>query len=169
MPPSWTGHLRTLIRSSIASLISIAIELLLVQLLDIAGVEPVISYIIVQILGTIMTFAGNKYWAFEASRTGRTITEGSRAAEGRWMNADTISETYLERGRGLNAIAEARGQSLAQLALLWVLRQPSVTSALIGASSVAQLEDNLAALDGAALTAEELAAIEPLAVHNTGR
>jgi putative flippase GtrA len=77
--PSWTGHLRTLIRSSIASLISIAIELLLVQLLDIAGVEPVISYIIVQILGTIMTFAGNKYWAFEASRTGRTITEGSRA------------------------------------------------------------------------------------------
>ena len=79
MLPSWTGHLRTLIRSSIASLISIAIELLLVQLLDIVGVEPVISYIVVQILGTIMTFAGNKYWAFEASRTGRTITEGSRA------------------------------------------------------------------------------------------
>ncbi len=97
------------------------------------------------------------------------IPEGSRAAEGRWINADTISETYLERARGLNAIAEARGQSLAQLALLWVLRQPSVTSALIGASSVAQLEDNLAALDGAALTDEELAAIEPLAVHNTGR
>jgi L-glyceraldehyde 3-phosphate reductase len=97
------------------------------------------------------------------------IPEGSRAAEGRWMNADTISETYLERARGLNAIAEARGQSLAQLALLWVLRQPSVTSALIGASSVAQLEDNLAALDGAALTDEELAAIEPLAVHGTGR
>ncbi|GMA89629.1 hypothetical protein GCM10025869_01580 [Homoserinibacter gongjuensis] len=85
------------------------------------------------------------------------------------MNADTISETYLERARGLNAIAEARGQSLAQLALLWVLRQPSVTSALIGASSVAQLEDNLAALDGAPLTDEELAAIEPLAVHGTGR
>ncbi|MGN6273509.1 MAG: aldo/keto reductase [Protaetiibacter sp.] len=97
------------------------------------------------------------------------IPEGSRAAEGRWMNADTISETYLERARGLNAIAEARGQSLAQLALLWVLRQPSVTSALIGASSVAQLEDNLAALDGAALTDDELVAIEPLAVHGTGR
>jgi L-glyceraldehyde 3-phosphate reductase len=97
------------------------------------------------------------------------IPEDSRAAKGRWMNADTISDTYLERARGLNAIAEARGQSLAQLALLWVLRQPSVTSALIGASSVAQLEDNLAALDGAALTDEELAAIEPLAVHGTGR
>ncbi|HET8896655.1 MAG TPA: aldo/keto reductase [Protaetiibacter sp.] len=97
------------------------------------------------------------------------IPEDSRAAKGRWMNADTISATYLERARGLNAIAEARGQSLAQLALLWVLRQPSVTSALIGASSVAQLEDNLAALEGAALTDEELAAIEPLAVHGTGR
>jgi L-glyceraldehyde 3-phosphate reductase len=97
------------------------------------------------------------------------IPEDSRAAKGRWMNADTISDTYLERARGLNAIAEARGQSLAQLALLWVLRQPSVTSALIGASSVAQLEDNLAALDGAALTDAELAAIEPLAVHGTGR
>jgi L-glyceraldehyde 3-phosphate reductase len=97
------------------------------------------------------------------------IPEDSRAAKGRWMNADTISDTYLERARGLNAIAEARGQSLAQLALLWVLRQPSVTSALIGASSVAQLDDNLAALDGAALTDAELAAIEPLAVHGTGR
>ncbi len=97
------------------------------------------------------------------------IPEGSRAAEGRWINADTISETYLERARGLNAIAEARGQSLAQLALLWVLRQPAVTSALIGASSVRQLEDNLGALDAAPLTAEEIAEIEPFAVHGTGR
>ncbi|AYF97052.1 aldo/keto reductase [Protaetiibacter intestinalis] len=97
------------------------------------------------------------------------IPADSRVAEGRWMNADTISEEYLERARGLNAIAEARGQSLAQLALLWVLRQGAVTSALIGASSVRQLEDNLAALDGAPLTAEEIAAIEPFAVHGTGR
>lgn len=97
------------------------------------------------------------------------IPAGSRAAEGRWINADTISEQYLERARGLNAIAEARGQSLAQLALLWVLRQPNVTSALIGASSVAQLEDNLAALDAAPLTSDEIAAIEPFAVHGTGR
>ncbi len=97
------------------------------------------------------------------------IPADSRVAEGRWMNADTISDEYLERARGLNAIAEARGQSLAQLALLWVLRQPSVTSALIGASSVAQLDDNLDALHGAPLTAEELAAIEPFAVHGTGQ
>jgi len=97
------------------------------------------------------------------------IPADSRAAEGRWINADTISDEYLERARGLNAIAEARGQSLAQHALLWVLRQPAVTSALIGASSVRQLEDNLGALDGAPLTAEEIAAIEPFAVHGTVR
>ena len=96
------------------------------------------------------------------------VPADSRAAEGRWMTPETIDETYLERARGLQAIAEARGQSLAQLALLWVLRVPEVTSALIGASSVAQLEDNLAALDGPALTDDELAAIEPLAVHGTG-
>ena len=96
------------------------------------------------------------------------VPADSRAAEGRWMTPETIDETYLERARGLQAIAEARGQSLAQLALLWVLRVPEVTSALIGASSVAQLEDNLAALNGPALTDDELAAIEPLAVHGTG-
>jgi putative flippase GtrA len=76
---SVTGHLRTLIRSSVASLVALGIELLLVQLLDILKVEPVISYVVVQILGTIMTFAGNKYYAFEASRSGRGLTEGWRA------------------------------------------------------------------------------------------
>ena len=96
------------------------------------------------------------------------IPEGSRASEGRWIDAETISETYLERARALDAIAQERGQSLAQLALLWVLRQPAVTSALIGASSVTQLEDNLGALDAAPLTSEEIAAIEPYAVHGTG-
>ncbi len=97
------------------------------------------------------------------------IPADSRAAEGRWITAETISETYLERARALDAIARERGQSLAQLALLWVLRQPAVTSALIGASSVAQLEDSLGALDAAPLTSEEIAAIEPFAVHGTGR
>ena len=58
-------------------------------------------------------------------------------------------------------------QSIAQLALLWVLRRTEVTSALIGASSVAQLEDNLGALAGEPLTADEVAAIEPFAVHGT--
>jgi L-glyceraldehyde 3-phosphate reductase len=96
------------------------------------------------------------------------VPADSRAAEGRWISGDNIDETYLEHARALNAIAEARSQSLAQLALLWVLRYPQVTSALVGASSVRQLDDSLDALQGAPLTAEELAAIEPHAVHGTG-
>jgi L-glyceraldehyde 3-phosphate reductase len=95
------------------------------------------------------------------------IPADSRAAEGRWINADNISTTYLERANALNEIAAGRGQSLAQLALTWVLRHPQVTSALIGASSVAQLENNLAALYGAPLGDDEIAAIEPLAVDGT--
>jgi len=97
------------------------------------------------------------------------IPADSRAAEGRWMTESNISETYLERAKALQAIADSRGQSLAQLALSWVLRVPQVTSALIGASSVAQLEDNLAALDAAPLTDDEIASIEPYAVDGTGR
>jgi len=105
--------------------------------------------------------------------TGRYLSghapAGSRAAEGRWFTEEVLSETYLERARGLARIAEDRGQSLAQLAVSWVLRRPTVTSALVGASSVAQLDDTLDALDGPALTDDELAAIEPLAVDGTGR
>ncbi len=95
------------------------------------------------------------------------IPADSRAAEGRWISGETISDTYLERARALNSIAEGRGQTLAQLALTWVLRHSQVTSALIGASSVKQLEDNIKAAEGAPLTADELAAIEPYAVHGT--
>ncbi|MBC7762466.1 MAG: L-glyceraldehyde 3-phosphate reductase [Candidatus Saccharibacteria bacterium] len=95
------------------------------------------------------------------------IPADSRAAEGRWINSDNISETYLERANALNEIAKGRDQSLAQLALTWVLRNPQVTSALIGASSVAQLENNVAALESAPLTEAEIAAIEPLAVDGT--
>jgi len=96
-----------------------------------------------------------------------TVPEGSRASEGRWLQPGAISDTYLERVRGLKAIADGRGQTLAQLALTWVLRHPQVTSALIGASSVAQLEDSLKARDAQPLTADEIAAIEPFAVHGT--
>jgi len=95
------------------------------------------------------------------------VPEGSRASEGRWLQPGAIGDTYLERVRGLTQIAEARGQSLAQLALTWVLRHPQVTSALVGASSVAQLENNLAALESAPLGADEIAAIEPFAVDGT--
>lgn len=96
------------------------------------------------------------------------IPADSRAATSRFLDPEQISPVYLERARALNEIAASRGQSLAQLALSWVLRLPGVTSALIGASSVAQLEQNVAALDAAPLTPEEIALIEPFAVHGTG-
>ena len=66
----------------------------------------------------------------------------------------------VERARRLNEIAKARGQSLAQMALQWVLRLPVVTSALVGASSVAQLDQNLDSLAAPPLSAEEIARIE---------
>jgi len=96
-----------------------------------------------------------------------TIPPDSRVAEGRWLNGSVITDEYLARVRALNHIANDRGQSLAQLALSWVLRQPQVTSALIGASSVAQLENNFGTLAKPALTANEIAAIEPFAVDGT--
>ena len=96
-----------------------------------------------------------------------TVPEGSRASEGRWLKPGAIGDTYLQRVRALNEIALGRGQSLAQLALTWVLRHPQVTSALIGASSVPQLDNNFGALDAAPLTPEEIAAIDPLAVDGT--
>jgi L-glyceraldehyde 3-phosphate reductase len=68
--------------------------------------------------------------------------------------------------RGLNGIAERRGQSLAQMALAWALRDPRVTSVLIGASSVAQLEQNVGALANLEFTDEELAAIDQHAVDS---
>jgi L-glyceraldehyde 3-phosphate reductase len=96
------------------------------------------------------------------------IPDDSRVATGRWLTAENLDDTYLERARSLNGIARDRGQTLAQLALSWVLRVPEVTSALIGASSVAQLEDSLQAVHAAPLSDAEVAAIEPFAVHGTG-
>lgn len=97
------------------------------------------------------------------------IPQGSRATTSHFLPADRINPDYLERAGSLNEIAASRGQTLAQLALQWVLRHPQVTSALIGASSVAQLEANVAALSFPELQAEELAQIEPYAVHGSER
>ena len=97
------------------------------------------------------------------------VPADSRAAVGHFLKPERLSETYLERARALNAVAEARGQSLAQLALTWALRDERVTSALIGASSVAQLEDNVDALTAGPLGDDELAAIEEHAVDGTAR
>jgi len=97
------------------------------------------------------------------------IPRGSRAATGRWISERNVTEEYLKRVRGLDAIARERGQTLAQLAISWVLRHPQITSALVGASSVGQLDGTLDALDAPALTPDELGLIEPLAVDGTGR
>lgn len=97
------------------------------------------------------------------------VPADSRAAVGHFLQPERISQTYLARARALNDMAAERGQTLAQLALTWVLRDERITSALVGASSVAQLEDNVAALRGGPLTADELAAIEVHAVDGTAR
>jgi L-glyceraldehyde 3-phosphate reductase len=94
-----------------------------------------------------------------------TAPKGSRAARNFYLKNDSITEEYLEHARALNQIAASRGQSLAQLAVSWVLRQPAVTSCLIGASSVEQLNQNYAALKANKLSFDELAAIEPHAVN----
>jgi L-glyceraldehyde 3-phosphate reductase len=92
------------------------------------------------------------------------IPEGSRAAEGSSLDAQWLSDEALARIRALNEIAAARGQSLAQLALAWALRDERVTSLVIGASSVHQLEQNVAALDNRDFSDDELAAIDEHAV-----
>jgi L-glyceraldehyde 3-phosphate reductase len=93
------------------------------------------------------------------------VPAGSRATvSGGSLSSDQISDQNLAHVRALDEIAAARGQSLAQLALSWVLRDQRVTSALIGASSVAQLEENLAAAGRTTFSAEELAAIDEHAV-----
>ncbi|GAA1842378.1 L-glyceraldehyde 3-phosphate reductase [Microlunatus capsulatus] len=94
------------------------------------------------------------------------VPADSRAAQGKSLSTDQISEDNLARVRALNEIAAGRGQTLAQLALAWVLRDARVTSTLIGASSVAQLEDNVAAVGNLDFTADELAAIDEHAVES---
>jgi len=93
------------------------------------------------------------------------VPESSRAAQGKSLDPDTITENTLGKIRALNEIAQRRGQTLAQLALAWGLRDPRMTSVLIGASSVAQLEDNVGALKNLHFTNEELAEIDRYATE----
>jgi L-glyceraldehyde 3-phosphate reductase len=88
------------------------------------------------------------------------IPEGSRASRTATLSPELITNETIEKIRALNEIASARGQSLAQMALAWTLRDPRVTSALAGASSVEQLETNVAALERTDFTDEELAEID---------
>ncbi len=94
------------------------------------------------------------------------IPEGSRASRESSLSPDQLDESTLAKVRALNAIAADRGQTLAQLAIAWVLRDERVTSALIGASSVAQLEANVAALDRLGFSEDELAEIDSHATES---
>ncbi|MFM6979997.1 MAG: L-glyceraldehyde 3-phosphate reductase [Micrococcales bacterium] len=96
------------------------------------------------------------------------IPADSRAAREHFLKSSNINEVYLSRATALNEIAAARGQSLAQMALAWILRHSQMTSALIGASSVGQLEQNFAALSNKEFSREELSAIDEFAIHGTG-
>jgi L-glyceraldehyde 3-phosphate reductase len=96
------------------------------------------------------------------------IPSGSRASRDGSFSRNMLSDSNLARVRGLNEIARRRGQSLAQMALAWTLRDPRVTSTLVGCSSVRQLEDNVAALDNASFSSEELAQIDELTAGDPG-
>jgi len=88
------------------------------------------------------------------------IPEGSRASRHGSLSPNLITDTAMEKIRALNEIAQRRGQTLAQMALAWTLRDPRMTSTLVGASSVEQLESNVAAIDNLAFSDAELAGID---------
>ncbi|MFJ8433246.1 L-glyceraldehyde 3-phosphate reductase [Kitasatospora sp. NPDC094019] len=90
------------------------------------------------------------------------VPSGSRMSVGRFLREEALTAAKLEQLRALNKVAERRGQTLAQLALSWVLRDERVVSVIIGASSVRQLDQNLDALAGGPLTGEELAEIDAI-------
>jgi L-glyceraldehyde 3-phosphate reductase len=94
------------------------------------------------------------------------IPEGSRASRPATLSPDLLTPEALEKIRSLNEIAKRRGQTLAQMAVAWVLRDPRVTSALVGASSVEQLEANVAALDHLEFSPEELDEIDRYATDS---
>jgi len=92
------------------------------------------------------------------------VPEGSRASQGKSLSTELLTDEALTHVRALNDIAQQRGQSLAQMALAWALRDRRVTTVLIGASSVGQLEQNVGALENLAFSDEELAAVDQHAV-----
>jgi L-glyceraldehyde 3-phosphate reductase len=92
------------------------------------------------------------------------IPEDSRVRRGNYFSEELVTDENVARARALNEIARRRGQTLAQLALAWTLRDPRVTSTLVGVSSVEQLEQNVAALDTLDFGPEELAEIDRYAV-----
>jgi L-glyceraldehyde 3-phosphate reductase len=94
------------------------------------------------------------------------VPAGSRASRPGSLSQEMLAEETLDKVRRLNDLARRRGQTLAQLALAWTLRDPRITSAVIGASSVSQLEQNVAALDNLELSAEDLEEIDRYATES---
>ncbi|MFH1084835.1 MAG: aldo/keto reductase, partial [Chloroflexota bacterium] len=93
----------------------------------------------------------------------RGIPEDSRAGKGHgFLRRENVTEERVRKARQLNALAQARGQSLAQMAIAWILRHPGMTSALVGTSRTTQIEDNVAGLGNLALCEGELQAIEAI-------
>jgi L-glyceraldehyde 3-phosphate reductase len=123
------------------------------QLLDVLGREGIGAIVFSPLAQGLLT---DKYLD--------GVPDDSRVRRGNYFSSELITDENLERIRALAQIAAGRGQSLAQLAIAWALRDPRVTSALLGASSVRQLEQNVAALDRLDLTPEELEQIDRYAV-----
>ena len=120
-------------------------------LLDVLGTEGVGAIAFTPLAQGLLT---NRYL--------KGIPEGSRATKEKFLKTSDIDEHRLQQIRALNDVAVARGQSLAQMALAWVLRDHRITSALIGASRVEQIEQNVAALANLSFAAEELACIDAI-------
>ncbi|HEV3104044.1 MAG TPA: L-glyceraldehyde 3-phosphate reductase [Candidatus Dormibacteraeota bacterium] len=94
------------------------------------------------------------------------VPQGSRASQAGSMRSDMLTEENVAKVRALNEIAKRRGQSLAQMAIAWTLRDPVITSALVGASSVSQLEQNVAALGKLEFSSDELTEIDRYATDS---
>jgi L-glyceraldehyde 3-phosphate reductase len=124
------------------------------ELLDVLGREGVGSIVFSPLAQGMLT---DKYLA--------GIPEDSRVRRGNYLSEDMITDENMDRVRGLARVAERRGQTLAQLAIAWVLRDERITSALLGASSVRQLEQNVAALDHLAFDQSELEEVDRYAVE----
>jgi L-glyceraldehyde 3-phosphate reductase len=124
------------------------------DLLDVVGQEGVGCIVFSPLAQGMLT---NRYLA--------GIPEGSRVATGGALTENMLTEETLAHVRALNGMAQERGQTLAQMAIAWTLRDPRVTSSLIGASSVTQLQDSLGALDNLDFSDDELAAIDRHAVE----
>ncbi len=126
-----------------------------VDLLDVIGEEGVGCIVFSPLAQGLLT---DRYLA--------GVPAGSRASRPGTLSAELLTEDVLAKVRALNGIATRRGQTLAQMALAWTLRDPRVTSTLIGASSLAQLEQNVAALQNLDFSAEELAEIDGYATES---